>query len=193
MSVPTPRKFHLVLLPLAVFAVIAVFFAMALTRGDPNRLPSTFIGRSAPEMTLPALEGLRDAGKDIPGLSTADLRQGEPTVVNFFASWCTPCIREHPLLMDMARQQGIRVVGVNYKDPPPGGRRFIGRYGNPYAAIGADATGRAAIEWGVYGMPETFVVDGKGIIVFKHVGPLTPEIVDAALLPAVRKARQAAP
>lgn len=185
----TPKRIPIAMLPVVIFATVAVMFAIALMRGDPNRLPSTFIGRPAPEMNLMPLEGLRDAGRDIPGLTTADLRTGVPTVVNFFASWCAPCVAEHPLLMGLAKRDGVRVVGINYKDPAPGGRRFIGRYGNPYAAVGADLNGRTAIEWGVYGMPETFVVDGNGIIIFKHVGPLSPEIIANNLLPAVAKAR----
>lgn len=184
------RMSAFILLPVAIFPAIALLFWVALQKGDPNRLPSTFIGRSAPEVDLPPLAGLTDAGRTIPGFKTADLRTGEPSVVNFFASWCAPCVREHPLLMALAKQNGVRVIGVNYKDPPPGGRRFIGRYGNPYAAVGADVTGRAAIEWGVYGMPETFVIDGNGIIVFKHVGPLSPAVLESGLLPALAKAKQ---
>lgn len=184
-----PKRPTMALLPVVIFAAVAVLFAIALMRGDPNRLPSTFIGRQAPDMNLAPVEGLRDAGRDVPGLTTADLRTGVPTVVNFFASWCGPCATEHPFLMDLAKRDGLRVVGINYKDPPPGGRRFIGRYGNPYAAVGADLNGRTAIEWGVYGMPETFVVDGNGTIIFKHVGPLSPEIIANNLLPAVAKSR----
>jgi cytochrome c biogenesis protein CcmG/thiol:disulfide interchange protein DsbE len=140
-------------------------------------------------MSLPPLEGLREAGADVPGFSTADLKRGEVTVVNFFASWCAPCVQEHPLLMAMKQEAGLRIVGVNYKDPAPGGRRFIGRYGNPYAAVGVDTDGRAAIEWGVYGMPETFIVDGEGRIVWKHVGPITPEALQAQIMPAIRAAQ----
>ena len=113
------------------------------------------------------------------------------TVVNFWASWCVPCVQEVPLLMHLARQLGIKVVGINYKDPAPGGRRFLGRYGNPYAAVGTDADGRGAIEWGVYGMPETFVIDGKGRIAFKHVGEITEQALVDKLLPAIEAARQA--
>ncbi|MFM1814560.1 MAG: hypothetical protein RLZ98_1255 [Pseudomonadota bacterium] len=181
------RKPVLALLPVAIFAAVAILFWIALQKGDPNRLPSTFLGRPAPDVSLPAMEGLLAGGRPVPGFTTADLRTGRPTVVNFFASWCVPCVQEHPLLMALAERHEARVFGVNYKDPAPGGRRFIGRYGNPYAAVGIDSNGRAAIEWGVYGMPETFVVDGNGIVVFKHVGPLTPKILEQQLLPALRK------
>jgi cytochrome c biogenesis protein CcmG/thiol:disulfide interchange protein DsbE len=139
-------------------------------------------------MILPPLEGLRENGAEVPGFSTAELKRGEVTAVNFFASWCAPCVQEHPLLMALKQDTGLRIYGVNYKDPSPGGRRFIGRYGNPYAAVGVDADGRAAIEWGVYGMPETFIVDGEGRIVWKHVGPITPEALQSQILPAVRAA-----
>lgn len=188
-SATPARRSGLVVLPFIVFAVLAVIFALALRSGDPSRLPSALIGKAAPEMSLPPLEGLREAGVDVPGFSTADLKRGEVTVVNFFASWCAPCVQEHPLLMAMKQEAGLRIVGVNYKDPAPGGRRFIGRYGNPYAAVGVDADGRAAIEWGVYGMPETFIVDGEGRIVWKHVGPITPEALQAQIMPAIRAAQ----
>jgi cytochrome c biogenesis protein CcmG/thiol:disulfide interchange protein DsbE len=183
----------MVLLPVVVFAAIAGLFAFALRTGDPSKLPSALIGKPAPEMTLPPLAGLRDGTAEVPGFTTADLKRGEPTVVNFFASWCAPCVQEHPLLVELKAQIGVRIVGINYKDPDPGGRRFLGRYGNPYAAVGVDDSGRAAIEWGVYGMPETFVVDGAGRVTMKHVGPLTPTIVQTRLLPAIEAARKKAP
>ena len=183
-----PRRPGLLLLPVLIFAGVALMFAFALKSGDPSKLPSALIGKSAPEMTLPPLEGLRDGGVDVPGISTADLKRGELTVVNFFASWCAPCIQEHPLLMQLKADTGLRIVGVNYKDPLPGGRRFLGRYGNPYAAVGVDDTGRAAIEWGVYGMPETFILDGDGRIILKHVGPLTADALEKRILPAIKAA-----
>jgi len=192
-STAAPRRSGLVVLPFIVFAALALMFALALRTGDPSKLPSALIGKPAPEMTLPPLEGLREAGADVPGFSTADLKRGDVTAVNFFASWCAPCAQEHPQLLALSQQAGIRIYGVNYKDPPPGGRRFIGRYGNPYAAVGVDADGRAAIEWGVYGMPETFIVDGEGRIVWKHVGPITPQALESQIIPAIRAARAGAP
>lgn len=175
--------------PLILFAALALMFFYALRTGDPAKLPSALIGRQAPEMSLPALEGLRDGDREVPGFATADLRRGEISVVNFFASWCVPCVQEHPMLVALGRQAGVKIYGVNYKDPTPGGRRFLGRYGNPYWAVGADANGRAAIDWGVYGMPETFIVDGSGRIVLKHVGPITPEVLQTRILPAIASAR----
>jgi len=180
-----PKRRGLALVPVVIFAAIAGMFAFALRSGDPSKLPSALIGKPVPEMTLPPLAGLRENGVQVPGISTADMRDGQPTVVNFFASWCAPCVQEHPLLMELRARTGVRLFGVNYKDPDPGGRRFIGRYGNPYAAVGTDDAGRAALEWGVYGMPETFVVDGQGRIAFKHVGPITPEALAQRIIPAI--------
>ena len=127
------RSRALLLLPALVFAAMAGLFAFALKTGDPAKLPSALIGKPAPEMTLPAMDGLRANETAVPGFSTADLRRGEATVVNFFASWCIPCVQEHPVLMDLAARTGLRIVGINHKDPAPGGRRFIGRHGNPFA------------------------------------------------------------
>jgi cytochrome c biogenesis protein CcmG, thiol:disulfide interchange protein DsbE len=110
-------------------------------------------------------------------------------VVNFWASWCAPCVQEHPLLIELKRRTGVRLYGINYKDQTAAARRFLGRYGNPFKAVGVDSDGRAAIEWGVYGMPETFVVNGEGRIVYKHVGPISPEALETKLIPAIAAAR----
>ncbi len=179
-----------VAMPLLVFLSLAALFAYALHTGDPSKLPSTLIGKTVPQLTLAPLQGLVEAGRQVPGFSAADLSDGNVTVVNFFASWCAPCVQEHPLLVALKQSTGVRIFGVNYKDPVPGGRRFLGRFGNPYSAVGVDANGRAAIEWGVYGMPETFVVDGKGRIVFKHVGAMSNADIAKRILPAIEKARQ---
>jgi cytochrome c biogenesis protein CcmG/thiol:disulfide interchange protein DsbE len=175
--------------PLAVFAVIALLFALALQSGDPSKLPSALKGRPAPEISLPPLEGLSDGARPIGGFSTADLAKGEVTVVNFWASWCAPCVQEHPVLVALKEKTGVRLYGVNYKDVAANARRFLGRYGNPFAAVGVDANGRNAIEWGVVAMPETFVVDGKGTIVYKHTGPISPEALEGRVIPAIRAAQ----
>ncbi len=160
----------------------------ALRTGDPSKLPSALIGKSAPDIALTALEGLTDGTRPVPAFGAADLAAGHVSVVNFWASWCVPCVQEHPLLVALKEQTGVRLYGVNYKDQPAAARRFLGRYGNPFAAVGADANGRAAIEWGVYGMPETFVVNGKGQIVYKHVGPISAEALETRIIPAIRAA-----
>jgi cytochrome c biogenesis protein CcmG, thiol:disulfide interchange protein DsbE len=175
--------------PLAIFAVIAVLFALALKSGDPSRLPSALIGRAAPEGTLPPLEGLSDGANPVGGFSTAELANGEVSVVNFWASWCGPCVQEHPLLVALKERTGVRLYGVNYKDQAANARRFLGRYGNPFTAVGVDGNGRTAIEWGVIAMPETFVVDGRGVVVFKHTGPISPEALETRLIPAIRAAQ----
>jgi cytochrome c biogenesis protein CcmG/thiol:disulfide interchange protein DsbE len=174
--------------PLVVFGVLAAIFAFALRTGDPSRLPSALIGQRAPDLALVPIEGLSDGTRAVLAFGAADLAQGQVSVVNFWASWCVPCVQEHPLLVSLKERTGVRLYGVNYKDQPAAARRFLGRYGNPFAAVGADTNGRAAIEWGVYGMPETFVVNGRGEIVYKHVGPISPETLETKVIPAVRAA-----
>lgn len=176
--------------PLGIFCVLALIFAYGLSTGDPSRLPSALIGKRVPAMTLPALEGLTDGSRVVPGFDSADLAKGQVSVVNFWASWCAPCVQEHPLLVALKQRADVPIYGVNYKDQASAARRFLGRYGNPFAAVGTDSNGRAAIEWGVYGMPETFIVNGKGEIVYKHVGPISPETLEEKLIPAIQAARK---
>jgi cytochrome c biogenesis protein CcmG, thiol:disulfide interchange protein DsbE len=176
------------ILPLAVFGVLALIFAFALRTGDPSKLPSALIGRTAPAIALAPLEGLSDGERPVDGFAAADLAAGHVSVVNFWASWCVPCVQEHPLLVALKERTGARLYGINYKDQAAAARRFLGRYGNPFVAVGVDGNGRAAIEWGVYGMPETFVVNGKGEIVYKHIGPITPEALETKIIPAIRAA-----
>jgi cytochrome c biogenesis protein CcmG/thiol:disulfide interchange protein DsbE len=183
------RSIGWVAAPLLIFVVIAGMFAFALTSGDPRKLPSALIGRPVPATDFPALEGLVEDGRPVSGFTSADLARGKVTVVNFWASWCTECIVEHPLLKGLASRTGVEIYGVNYKDQTAAARRFLGRYGNPYAAVGVDGTGRNAIEWGVYGMPETFIIDGAGKIAYKHVGAISAESVEKQLIPAIEKAR----
>jgi cytochrome c biogenesis protein CcmG/thiol:disulfide interchange protein DsbE len=179
----------LIALPIILFVALAIVFALSLKSGDPSRLPSALIGKPAPAVGFGPLEGLQANGKAVPGITAQSLRAGEVTVVNFWASWCVPCVQEHPLLVELAQRTGVRIVGVNYKDSPPGGLRFLGRYGNPYAAVGTDPAGRGAIEWGVYGMPETFILAGDGRIAFKHVGPISRESLEAKIIPEIEKLR----
>jgi cytochrome c biogenesis protein CcmG/thiol:disulfide interchange protein DsbE len=180
----------LLLLPVVVFALLAAVFAYVFwLGGDPSAIPSALIGRPAPDIAMPPLQDLVTAdGKPVPGIPEGDLKAGKVTVVNVFASWCAPCRQEHPILEAFAASGKARLVGINYKDDPDNARRFLGQLGNPYAAVGVDAKGRAAIDWGVYGVPETFVVAGDGTIRYKIVGPLSEETLATVLLPEIEKA-----
>ena len=186
---PAPRRLRLaVLVPLAVFLGIALLFFVRLDNGrDPSLLPSVLIGHPAPQTPLPPVAGLVRDGQPVPGLAPADFL-GAVTVLNVWASWCVPCHDEAPLLMRLAGDKRIRVVGMNQKDQPDNARRFLGRYGNPYAATGQDASGRMGIEWGVYGVPETFIVGKDGRIAYKLVGPITAANLQSALEPEIQKA-----
>nr|WP_205800044.1 DsbE family thiol:disulfide interchange protein [Microvirga terricola] len=166
------------MLPVAVFVGLAALFVFRLGGGDPSRIPSALIGKPAPAFALPALEGLTADGKPVPGFSNEDLK-GRVTVVNVWASWCAPCRQEHPLLVELAKDPSVRLVGINQKDNPDNARRFLGALGNPFAAVGTDSNGRVSIDWGVYGVPETFIVGPDGVIRHKHIGPLTPETLPA--------------
>jgi cytochrome c biogenesis protein CcmG/thiol:disulfide interchange protein DsbE len=181
------RRRIVVLIPLAAFLGLALLFVIRLNSGDPSRIPSALIGHPAPATDLPAIAGLLRDGKPVPGLASAAFT-GEVSVLNVWASWCVPCHDEAPLLMQLARDPRIRIVGINYKDQAENARRFLGRYGNPFAANGADDNGRAAIEWGVYGVPETFVVGRDAHIAFKLIGPITPDNLGAVLKPEIEKA-----
>jgi cytochrome c biogenesis protein CcmG/thiol:disulfide interchange protein DsbE len=174
--------------PLAIFCGLALLFALALQTGDPSKLPSALIGKRVPDITLPPLEGLVERGQPVSGFGASDLAAGQVSVVNFWASWCVPCVQEHQFLVALKERTSARIYGVNYKDQAASARRFLGRYGNPFVAVGVDGDGRAAIEWGVYGMPETFVVDGKGEIIFKQIGPITAEALESKIIPALRAA-----
>lgn len=181
---PKPRRPRLIfLLPLAVFVALAAVFLIRLeTAGNLEAVPSALVGKPVPEFDLPPLEGVAQ-----PGLKGTDLK-GTVTVVNVFASWCGPCRIEHPQLIALQKDGRIRLVGINYKDVPANAVRFLDELGNPYAAIGVDQTGRAAIDWGVYGVPETFIVDANGIIRHKHIGPIDAAALEATVLPAIEAA-----
>jgi cytochrome c biogenesis protein CcmG/thiol:disulfide interchange protein DsbE len=174
-------------LPLVAFAALAAIFWFRLGSGDPSRIPSALIGHPAPPTTLPALEGLVNNGAQVPGLDPSVFK-GKVSVVNVWASWCVPCHDEAPLLTELGRDSRLQIVGINYKDSPDNARRFLGRYGNPFGIVGVDANGRASIEWGVYGVPETFIVGREGTIAYKMVGPVTPENINAVLRVEIDKA-----
>jgi cytochrome c biogenesis protein CcmG, thiol:disulfide interchange protein DsbE len=183
---PRPSRWMMVL-PLVGFTALAAIFWFRLGSGDPSRIPSALIGHPAPPTALPALEGLVNNGTQVPGLDPA-LFKGKVSVVNVWASWCVPCHDEAPLLTELGRDSRLQIVGINYKDSPDNARRFLGRYGNPYRMVGVDANGRAAIEWGVYGVPETFIVGREGTIVYKMVGPVTVDNIDTVLRAEIDKA-----
>jgi cytochrome c biogenesis protein CcmG/thiol:disulfide interchange protein DsbE len=186
---PKRRGGFVYVLPLAVFVAFAgiAYSLLSDESRNPQELRSVLIGRPAPAFELPPIEGLTGPAGPVPGLSRADLAGGV-TLVNVFASWCVPCRDEHPLLMDLARDGRFAIVGLNYKDDPANAVSFLGGLGNPYSRVGSDRSGRVGIDWGVYGVPETFVVAADGTIVDKHVGPLTPDSVKARLMPAIEKA-----
>jgi cytochrome c biogenesis protein CcmG/thiol:disulfide interchange protein DsbE len=177
----------LVMLPLVTFLALAGLFLYRLGSGDPSKLPSALIGRQAPSINLPALEGLTRDGKPVPGLNNATFA-GKVTLVNVWASWCVPCHDEAPLLDRMAKDTRFQIAGINYKDAPDNARRFLNRYGNPFAAAGADSNGRASIDWGVYGVPETFLIGRDGAIAYKLVGAITAENLVKVLMPEIEKA-----
>ena len=181
------RRNILVLLPLAVFLALAVLFLVRLGNGDPSRLPSVLIGHPAPKTDLPPLAGLTRDGKQLPGVSNATF-QGQVTLVNVWASWCVPCAEEVPYLRQLSQDKRIQLVGINYKDAADNARRFLNRYGNPFVASGVDASGRTSIDWGVYGVPETYLIGRDGVIAYKLVGPLTAENLAGTMEPEIAKA-----
>ena len=175
------KKF-LFAVPLLLLVGLIGVFAMSMDR-DPNLVRSVLIDKPAPQFSLAAVDGMT-----VPGFDTASLK-GKPTLVNVFASWCIPCRDEHPLLEALKAETGVRLFGINHSDAPENARAFLAELGNPYDAIGADRDRRVSIDWGVYGVPETFIVDRNGTIVFKHVGPLSAESIEREVMPALEKAR----
>lgn len=169
-------------LPAVVFGAIAAAFLWGLFNNEDS-LPSTMIGRDIPAFDLPPVEG---RGK---GLATADLR-GEVSLVNVWASWCVPCRVEMPLLVELAQTNSVPIHGINLKDKPAAALRFLAELGDPYDRIGADSSGRTSIDWGVYGVPETFVIDAEGRIAYKHVGPFNRRSLEEDILPVVRRLQQ---
>ncbi len=177
------RRSLLTFLPLAAFLALAGFFLVQLmAEGDKSEVPSALIGHPAPATVLPPL-----GDKWGPGIDSAGFA-GQVTLLNVFASWCVPCRDEHPFLNELSRDGRVRIIGLNYKDKTGNAEAFLAEGGNPYAAVGVDANGRAAIEWGVYGVPETFVIDRAGIIVAKIAGPIGPDNFATRLKPAIDKA-----
>lgn len=177
-KVPRTRRFVLVL-PLAVFMVLVIVLASGLSR-DPSMIPSALIGKPVPQFSLPPVKGR------VLGLSSSDLR-GEVSLVNVFASWCVACREEHPVLMKMKADNIIPIHGLNYKDQPDNAARWLNTMGDPYTRTGADIDGRVAIDWGVYGVPETFVITKDGHIAKKYIGPVTPQLLQQEMIPLIRE------
>jgi len=188
-NAPKPSRW-LMALPLIVFAALVAIFWFRLGGGDPSRIPSALIGHPAPQTSLPPLEGLARNGAAIPGLDPT-IFKGKVSLVNVWASWCVPCHDEAPLLIALGSDKRLQIVGINYKDSADNARRFLGRYGNPFGIVGVDVNGRASIEWGVYGVPETFIVGREGTIVYKLVGPITQDNIDTVLKTEIDKALKA--
>jgi cytochrome c biogenesis protein CcmG/thiol:disulfide interchange protein DsbE len=174
-----PRRFTPSIWPLAIFGTMGVFLAVGLTL-NPREIPSPLVGKAVPQFQLAPVKGRTL------GLASGDLR-GEVSIVNVFASWCTACREEHPLWMDLARRRALPIHGLNYKDAPDAAARWLDELGDPYTRTGADFDGRAGIDWGVYGVPETFVVDKRGVVRHKVIGAISREIVDKRLMPLVRR------
>lgn len=178
---PARRGLWLTALPVAAFAVLAVLLYRGLS-GNPTEIPSVLINKPVPEFTLPPL-----TGTGLPGLAAADLKGGKPTLVNVWASWCEPCREEHPLLMQLGKRGDVRLVGINYKDEPENALAFLNTMGQPFAAIGVDEEGRVGVDWGVYGVPETYLVDGKGVIRYKWIGAISAETIRTQIDPKIRE------
>ena len=177
------RRNWLALLPLILFLGLAAIFLTQLMSGrDTQTLPSALIGQQVPVTNLPPIEALES-----PGIAPEDFK-GKVTVLNVFASWCAPCRDEHPVLMELAKDTRFQLIAINYKDKPEQAAAFLTELGNPYTKIGADQNGRAGIDWGVYGVPETYVIGQDGVIKYKHVGPLDAAAVEKEILPEIAKA-----
>lgn len=185
---PGSKRLLIAFLPLVLFLALSGVFLYQLGSGkNASEIPSVLIGSKAPSLDLPPLEGLVADGQVIPALTDAAI-EGKLALVNVWASWCVPCRQEHPILLELARDPRLTLVGINYKDKTPNALSFLGELGNPFAAVGVDPAGQAAIDWGVYGIPETYLVGSDGTILFKQIGPFTTESLRDKLLPAIEEA-----
>ncbi|MBB4186800.1 DsbE family thiol:disulfide interchange protein [Sinorhizobium terangae] len=185
---PGALRFVFAALPLVIFAALALIFWSQLNSGrDISEIPSALIGTKAPKLDLPPLEGAALAGQPMPALNDAAIK-GRLTLVNVWASWCVPCRQEHPIILELSKDPRLLVVGINYKDQNENALRFLGELGNPFSAIGVDPRGKAAIDWGVYGIPESYLVGADGTILYKRVGPFDERSLKEGLMPAIEKA-----
>ncbi|SOE16851.1 cytochrome c biogenesis protein CcmG/thiol:disulfide interchange protein DsbE [Hoeflea halophila] len=189
---PGRRRLLIAFLPLVLFIALSGVFLYQLGSGkDASEIPSVLIGTRAPSLDLPPLEGLSAGGVPVPALTDAAI-EGRLSLVNVWASWCVPCRQEHPILLELSRDPRVELVGINYKDKNENALRFLRELGNPFSAVGVDPAGKAAIDWGVYGIPETYLVGPDGTILFKQIGPFTLESLRDKLLPAIEKATASA-
>jgi len=179
---PTVKRWRFIV-PVVLFVVLVLVLLTQLLTGNQD-IPSALIDKPIPEFDLPPVQGTEL------GLASQDLRNGEFSLVNVFASWCGPCRVEHPLLMELAAKGTVPIHAINYKDAPEDASSWLARYGNPYVRAGADINGRVGIDWGVYGVPETFIIDDEGRIVYKHIGVLSQSDLDEKILPLIEKLRR---
>lgn len=189
---PRRRMSVVTLAPIAIFAILAIVFAFQIVNNDGSDLPSTMIGRAAPEFDMAALEGLTNGNGQVPGFSNEDLN-GQITVVNVFASWCGPCRQEHPFIEQLGEDDRFALYGINHTDQTANALAFFDELGNPYDAVGVDPRQRVSIDWGVYGVPETFLVDRDGMVRKKFIGPINEERLQAEVMPAIEELLAEAP
>jgi cytochrome c biogenesis protein CcmG, thiol:disulfide interchange protein DsbE len=173
------RLFFLV--PVVIFLGLSWLLYIGLFQGPPSELPSPLVGKAAPDIALPALDA------EAQNFTRGEIGQGHPVIVNFWASWCAPCRIEHSTLQALAARKGVTLYGVDYKDDPQNARMFLTELGNPFGKIDQDREGRVSIDWGVTGVPETFVIDGKGVIRVHYAGPLNDAVLERLILPALGK------
>ena len=176
--------------PLIIFVALAAVFLVRL--GDNSistNVPSPLVGKPVPETTLEPLIGLKENGQQLDGVRTDTLKNNGVIIVNVFASWCAPCRVEHPFLKEMAKRDDLKIIGINYKDSAQNALRFLGVLGNPYDAVGVDPKGKASIEWGVYGVPENYIIDNQGVIRYKHIGPIDGHSIEK-IKQEIEKAKQ---
>ena len=190
MSEETPRAMKILIralfiVPLLIFAGTLGYLYFGLNPDrDPRAVPSALLDKPVPAFELPPVPGL-----ETPGLAASDLESGGPVLLNVFASWCVPCRAEHPILTELTEREDVPLYGIDYKDKAEDAVAWLEELGNPYAAIGHDLDGRAGIEWGITGVPETFVIDGKGVIRYRHAGPLTEQLVREEIVPVLEQLR----
>jgi cytochrome c biogenesis protein CcmG/thiol:disulfide interchange protein DsbE len=175
------------LIPLVLFGLLALFLALGLQH-DPHEVPSPLIGKPAPDINLPQLAV--DGGAASPVMFNSKQMRGQVWLLNVWASWCESCREEHPLLLDFARKVSVPLIGLDYKDKDEDARRWLAQSGNPYQLAAVDADGRVGIDYGVYGVPETYVIDKAGIIRYKQIGPLTAEVLQSKILPLIAELQQ---